>query len=230
MSSIPKCADSGTPTGIGASQTKMTRLLHIQASPRGANSASIAVTDAFVSAYLAIHPETTVDLLNLFEEDLPDYDAETIGAKYKGAVNQMMDAAEAVLWQKIRTLAERFQKADRIVLGVPMWNFAYPYKLKQLIDLACQRNMLFTFDGTDFGPMLSTPKALVVYTRGQTYAEHSATPASRFDHQTGFIDFWLEFIGVKKVLKVIVENTWSDELQARIEAGKAEAVELAKKF
>ena len=23
-----------------------------------------------------------------------------------------------------------------------MWNFAYPYKLKQLIDLACQRNML----------------------------------------------------------------------------------------
>jgi FMN-dependent NADH-azoreductase len=30
------------------------------------------------------------------------------------------------------------------VIGVPMWNFAYPYKLKQLIDLVAQRNLLFT--------------------------------------------------------------------------------------
>jgi FMN-dependent NADH-azoreductase len=37
------------------------------------------------------------------------------------------------------------------VLSVPMWNFAYPYKLKQLIDLVCQRNMLFTYDGTEYG-------------------------------------------------------------------------------
>jgi FMN-dependent NADH-azoreductase len=26
-----------------------------------------------------------------------------------------------------------------------MWNFAYPYKLKQPIDLVCQPNFLFTF-------------------------------------------------------------------------------------
>jgi len=59
-----------------------------------------------------------------------------------------MDPAEAAVWEKIQELALRFQQAARIVLGVPMWNFAYPYKLKQLIDLACQRNMLFTYDGT----------------------------------------------------------------------------------
>lgn len=208
----------------------MACLLNIQSSPRGATSASIAVADAFVAAYLAKHPDTAVDTLNVFEEDLPDYDAEAIGAKYKGAADKPMEAAEAELWEKIQSLAARFGKADRIVLGVPMWNFAYPYKLKQLIDLASQRNMLFTFDGTTFGPKLSTPKALVVYTRGQTFAEGSATPASKFDHQTGFIDFWLKFIGVKEVLKLVVENTWSDEAEARIEAGKAEAVAMAKGF
>jgi FMN-dependent NADH-azoreductase len=174
----------------------MTRLLNIQSSPRSANSASIAVTDAFVAAYLAIHPESIVDTLNLFEEELPEYDAEAIGAKYKGVGDQPMDRPERELWKKIEVLAERFQRADRIVLGVPMWNFAYPYKLKQLIDLACQRNMLFTFDGTSFGPALSVPRALVVYTRGQTYIEGSSTPASRFDYQTGCVDFWREFIGV----------------------------------
>ena len=40
-----------------------------------------------------------------------------------------------------------------------MWNFAYPYKLKQLIDLSSQRNMLFTFDGENYGPLLKTPWA-----------------------------------------------------------------------
>jgi FMN-dependent NADH-azoreductase len=60
--------------------------------------------------------------------------------------------------------------------------FAYPYKLKQLID-ACQRNMLFTYDGKKYGPLLKTLRAFVVYARGGTYAEESPTPASRFDHQ-----------------------------------------------
>ncbi len=208
----------------------MATLLNIQSSPRGGKSASIAVADAFLAAYLAEHPDTVVDTLNVFEENLPDYDAEAIGAKYKGAADQPMDEAEARLWDKIKKLAARFQKADRIVLGVPMWNFAYPYKLKQLIDLACQRNMLFTFDGKTFGPKLSVAKALVIYTQGQTYAEGSPTPASRFDHQTPFIDFWLEFVGVKEVQKLVVSNTWSDEAEVRIEAGKAKAVKLAKNF
>lgn len=208
----------------------MACLLNIQSSPRGAKSASIALADAFIEAYLVENPDATVDTLNVFEEDLPDYDAEAIGAKYKGASEESMDDAETALWDKIKQLAARFQKADRIVLGVPMWNFTYPYKLKQLIDLACQRNMLFTFDGTTFGPKLSTPKALVIYTQGQTYAEGSATPASHFDHQTPFIDFWLKFIGVREVQKLIVTNTWSDEAEARIQAGKAEAVKLAKGF
>lgn len=208
----------------------MPQLLNIQSSPRGSNSASIAVADAFIAAYLAEHPGTTVDTLNVFEEDLPDYDAEAIGAKYKGAAGQSMEGAEVELWDRIKELAARFQQADLIVLGVPMWNFAYPYKLKQLIDLACQRDMLFTFDGTTFGPKLSTSRAFVIYTQGQTYAEGSPTPASHFDHQTPFIDFWLEFIGVREVHKLIVANTWSHEAETRIEAGKAEAIKLVRDF
>lgn len=208
----------------------MIRLLNIQSSPRGSQSASVAIADAFLSAYFVAHPDTSVDTLNLFEEDLPDYDAEAIGAKYKGAAGQTMDPAEAALWDTIKALANRFQQADCIVMGVPMWNFAYPYKLKQLIDLASQRNLLFTFDGTQFGPKLSTPKALVIYTRGQSYAEGSVTPASTYDFQTGFIDFWLKFIGVQDVVSLIVENTWSGEAEQRIAVGKAEAKALAETF
>ena len=62
------------------------------------------------------------------------------------------------------------------VFVVPMWNFAYPYKLKQLIDLACQRNMLFPYDGIEYGPLLKTPRAFVVYARGGTYAKARRRP------------------------------------------------------
>jgi FMN-dependent NADH-azoreductase len=73
-------------------------------------------------------------------------------------------------------LVARFKRAGRIVLGVPIWNFAYPYKLKQLIDLVSQRSMLFTYDGGRFGPLLETPRAMVIYTRVQEYKEDLPTP------------------------------------------------------
>jgi len=209
------------------------RLLNIESSPRGSGSASIAVTSAFVEAYRQACPGVMVDTLNVWEEKLPDFDQEAIGAKYKGVYKQPMDQAETAVWDKIQELAVRFQQADRIVLGVPMWNFAYPYKLKQLIDLACQRNMLFTYDGNEYGPLLKTSRAFVVYARGGTYAEDSPTPASRFDHQQGYIDFWLKFIGVKEVHTLVVEGTtWrgKEKGEESIARGQAEAKKLAAVF
>ena len=102
-------------------------LLNIQSSPRGAKSASIAVSNAFLDAYRALHFDTTIDTLNGWEENLPDFDQKAIGAKYKGISKEPMDQAEVAIWVKIQELARRFQQAARIVLGVPMWNFAYPY-------------------------------------------------------------------------------------------------------
>jgi hypothetical protein len=39
--------------------------------------------------------------------------------------------------------------------------------------------MLFAYDGNEYGPLLKTPRAFVVYAQGRTYAEYSSTPASR---------------------------------------------------
>jgi FMN-dependent NADH-azoreductase len=209
------------------------RLLNIESSPRGSKSASIAVTNAFLETYRQVCPGVMVDTLNVWEEKLPDFDQEAIGAKYKGISKEPMDPAEGAIWEKIRELAARFRRADRIVLGVPMWNFAYPYKLKQLIDLACQRNMLFTYDGTEYGPLLKTRRAFVVYARGGTYSEDSPTPASRFDHQKEYVDFWLKFIGVKEVQTLVVEGTtWPgrEQREASIADGLEEARKLAADF
>jgi FMN-dependent NADH-azoreductase len=209
------------------------RLLNIESSPRGTRSASIAVTNAFQEAYREARPGVMVDTLNVWEEKLPEFDQQAIGAKYKGINKEPMDEDEAAVWKKILEMAARFQRADRLVLGVPMWNFAYPYKLKQLIDLACQRNMLFTYDGIEYGPLLKTTRAFVVYVRGGSFAEDSPTPASRFDHQKGYIDFWLKMIGVKEVRTLVVEDTsWHGKEKGKesLARGKEEARKLAVVF
>jgi FMN-dependent NADH-azoreductase len=205
-------------------------LLNIQSSPRGSKSISITATHAFVDAYRAAHPDVTIDNLNVWEEGLPEFDGEAIGAKYKGVAKEAMNEAESAIWGRIQSLAARFQAADLIVLGVPMWNFAYPYKLKQLIDLVCQRNFLFTFREGKFGPLLKTRNAVVIYSRGQTYAEHSPTPASLFDHQKSYIDFWLHFIGVEKTHSIVIENTWSDKEAETLAKGKSEAIRLVEQL
>ena len=84
-------------------------VLNIQSSPRGAKFASIAVTNAFLAAYKALHSDATIDTMNVWEEDLPDFDREAIGAKYKGINKEPMDRVEAAVWDKIQELARRFQ-------------------------------------------------------------------------------------------------------------------------
>jgi FMN-dependent NADH-azoreductase len=142
-----------------------------------------------------------------------------------------MTAAEVTAWKKIRELASRFQSADRIVIGVPMWNFSFPYKLKQLIDLSCQRNMLFTFDGKRYGPSLHIDKAFVVFVRGQSdEAGFETVPQPGFQYLSGYVEFWLRFIGVREVVTLAVEHTWDDRAIDMIDAGKRKATELARQF
>ena len=135
-------------------------ILNIVTSPRKEQSASTAVVNAFLSEYREHVRDVTIDGLDIWQEQLPEFDAEAIDAKYKGVSGETMTPVETATWEKIRELASRFQRADRIVLGVPMWNFSVPYKLKQLIDLSCQRNsqqcvhhcgLLFLRNVTAFG-------------------------------------------------------------------------------
>jgi FMN-dependent NADH-azoreductase len=60
----------------------MSRLLYIQASPRGERSESITVADAFVEAYKHKHPNDEVVTLNVFNASIPDFDGLTVQAKY----------------------------------------------------------------------------------------------------------------------------------------------------
>jgi len=174
-----------------------------------------------------------VDTLNVWHERLPEFDEEAIGAKYKAVKHETMTEAESNVWERIQSLIQRFQNADRIILGTPMWNFGLPYKLKQLIDLVAQRNYLFTYDGKQYGPLLHVEKAVAVYTRGSRYLEGTAIPPSRFDHQATYLNFWLQLVGVRDLRSVIVDNAWNrdrQESEVSLANGKATLERLVEWF
>ena len=206
-------------------------VLNIVTSPRKDQSASRILVDAFLHEYMKHADGIVVDTLDVWQEWLPEFDAQTINAKYKGVSGEPMTPAEVAAWEKIGELASRFQSADRIVMGVPMWNFSFPYKLKQLIDVTCQRNMLFTFDGKGYGPSLDIEKAFVAFVRGQSdEAGFETVPQPGFQHLSGYVEFWLRFIGVREVVTLALEHTWDGRAVEMIDAGKKKAAELAKQF
>jgi len=200
------------------------KLLEIQSSPRGDVSDSISLTRGFIEACKSDNTSIVVDTLSVWHEWLPEFDYQAIGAKYKAVNRETMTEAESKVWDRIQSLILRFQNADRIVLGTPMWNFGLPYKLKHLIDLVAQRNYLFTYDGKQYGPLLNVEKAVAVYTRGSRYLEGTPIPPS-FDHQSSYLDFWLRLIGVGDLRTVVVDNAWNrDRRESEVTLAKGRAM------
>jgi FMN-dependent NADH-azoreductase len=185
----------------------MTHILYIEASPRKKRGASIEIARATLSAWQATDNSVTVDELDVWSTDLPEFDGPIMEAKYAGLAGSPLTAEQAVAWAKIRALAARFLAADVLVLAVPLWNFSVPYKLKHLIDVVSQKDVLFTFDERGFGGLLQGRKALLICARGLDYSPGALTPAGSYDFQKPYVETWLRFIGITDIRTVVVEKT-----------------------
>ena len=184
----------------------MSRLLYIQASPRGQRSHSVAVTDAFIEAYEKKHPNDEIEILNVFDASIPDFDGLAVQAKYTILHGKSHSEAEQEVWKNVEQVIEQFTSADKYVLAVPMWNFSIPYRLKQYIDLLIQPGYTFSYSPEGgYQGLVSGKPMLVVYSRGGEYPPGSEAEA--VDLQTRYIELIFGFIGFKDIRSVVVEPT-----------------------
>ena len=91
----------------------MSKLLHIQVSPRIGRSASIAVAEHFVEVYRARHAGDTVETLNLWETELPEFNGAAIDAKYAIMHGQPHTPAQLEAWKAVVRIADHFKSADK---------------------------------------------------------------------------------------------------------------------
>lgn len=207
----------------------MTKLLFIQASPRGEQSTSIHVAQTYLDTLKAEDPALEVDVLPLWEADLPAFDGDKAAAKVNMLLGQKHNAVQKTAWEQIVEIASRFIAADRYLFAVPMWNGTIPYRLKQYIDIIHQPSLLWGLKPeTGYFGLLENKHATLVLTAG-AYADNRPSPAFGVDYQSTYLKSWLNQAGVMAIDEVRYQPTIvTPDPQGAFEQAKRSAMDLAR--
>lgn len=210
----------------------MATLLYVESSPRKDRSASIQIARAFVDEYLASHKSDEVDILDLWANEFPPFNGETINAKYSILHGDKPSEAQSRAWRPVEILIDNFKRADKYLISLPMWNFGIPYKLKHYIDILIQPGYTFSYTPEEGYKGLVTGKPVaLVYARGGAYK--AGSEAASFDLQKAYMDQVLGFIGFTDIRSIIAEPmlmSTPEEKKKIIEAAVQEARKIAKSF
>jgi FMN-dependent NADH-azoreductase len=182
----------------------MAKVLYIEASPRKDSSYSVAVARHFLSEYQKANPEDLIDLLDLWNEQLPSAGGDVAAAKYSILSKAPLAGSKQAAWDEVADVIARFKSADKYVLSVPMWNFSVPYVLKHYIDLIVQPGYTFTkgVDGKLVGLLTDRPM-ICITASGSKYEPGSLLQ----DFQRPYLEWVLGFIGFKNIQFIAIAPT-----------------------
>ena len=185
------------------------KINYIECSPRGERSHSSKIANQYIEQAKKNISDLNVRHKNVWDENLPEFNGETLNAKYSVLSGADPESKEVAAWSEVKEVFNTFADADHYVFSVPMWNFNIPYKLKHYIDVVTQPGMSWSFSPVDGYKGLMTDKtATVIYASGDGYSE--GTGFESFDIQKPYVNLWLTFLGFKKIDKVIIDRTLFD--------------------
>ncbi|SIR25964.1 FMN-dependent NADH-azoreductase [Pseudacidovorax sp. RU35E] len=193
------------------------KLLHIDSSVLGANSVSRLLTAEVVRDWVAAHPGTEVDYLDVVANAPAHFGPDALGVKVGAEATTDAQKQENAVSE---ALVRQFLAADVIVVGAPLYNFSIPSQLKAWIDRLAQPGRTFKY--TEKGPQgLATGKTvIVVSTRGGQYSTSEAGQAA--EHQESYLKVVFGFFGITDVRFVRAEGL------AMGESARAAALEAAR--
>jgi FMN-dependent NADH-azoreductase len=201
----------------------MKKILMIEVSPRGKDSASRAVADTLAARLASLYPSAKLIRRDLAAEPLPHLDETTLRATSTKDPAEMESLKAAA--RPSDRLTDELLESDLLVIATPMWNFGIPSVLKAWIDLVVRSGRTFQYaDGSVLGLAKDT-KAVLVLASGGVYSEG---PWRSWDFVEPYLRQILGFIGIVDVQTVRAEGMNIPELaiNAVAKANKAVA-ELA---
>jgi FMN-dependent NADH-azoreductase len=188
----------------------MKRLLHIDASPRGARSRSGVIGLSLSQALQTRLPGLEIETLNVFDADLPAFDRIAIEGRYGLLMGEPVPPEQEAAWAALREIAAHFLSFDSWLFTVPMWNFGLPYRLKHYIDLVTHPSLTFRNDALGNVEGLAAGRtAIIVAASAMPFG--SNPDIDGLDFQLSYLKTWLGFIGVTDIHAVRVAGTFGPE-------------------
>lgn len=165
------------------------KLLHIDSSVLGENSASRSMTAAIVTRLRAEHPGIEVTRRDLAAQTLPHF-------------TPVLAEGHPCVARNGEILDE-FLAADIVVIGAPMYNFTIPTQLKTWLDRVLIAGKTFRY--TENGPegLAGGKRVIIASSRGGIYSEG---PAVAVDFQETYLKHVFGVIGIRDVEFVRAEG------------------------
>ena len=172
------------------------KLLHIIATPRGADSRTLKISHVFIAAFKLKNPGCVVDEIDLSKEDLPPLTVKRVDGKYALLSGKELTGESKEAWKDIIKHIDRFLSADMYLISTPMWNFGIPYMLKHYIDVILQPKYLFRYTEKGVEGLVKEKRMVVISSRGGDY---SGEPMIKLDLQEPYLRAIFGLAGVTDI-------------------------------
>ena len=199
------------------------KLLQVDASVLAPHSVSRRLTQDITAAWLAAHPATVVETLDLVADPVPHLGPDALASR---AGNDPLTLSDAQ--RREDTLSERlltqFLEADVVVVGAPMYNFSIPSQLKAWIDRLAQAGRTFKYTEHGAVGLAGGKTVFIASSRGGVYSgDNPALQA--LEHQESYLRAVFGFFGITDLRIVRAEGLAMGDLQ-RTEALASAAADI----
>ncbi len=209
------------------------QLLHIDSAITGDQSVSRQLTARTVAAWVAAHPGTQVQHLDLVAQAPAHFTMDAMAPRtgQTEGLSETQRRENAVSEQ----LVSQFLAADVVVVGAPFYNFGIPTQLKAWIDRIAQPGRTFTYTATGPQGLAKGKTVIVASSRGGVYSTSDAGRA--MEHQESYLQTVFAFFGITDVRFVRAEgvamgpdakskalDSADSDIQAHVAQSRQEAV------
>ncbi|NIJ35854.1 FMN-dependent NADH-azoreductase [Sphingopyxis panaciterrae] len=193
-------------------------VLHISGSPKGERSDSRKLAARFLERYRVRHPSHDIRHVDVFDGRAnPGFGAVHAFHKLAPLFGEPQTAEGKRAWVATERLIGDFDRADKILLSCPMWNYSVPWAMKRYLDNLMQPGRTFGFDAETrqhIGLLRDRPVQLIL-TRSSTDED------DRTDFQLPYLRHVFEAMGLAdiRVLSACA-TTWrsAEDRQAYIDS------------
>lgn len=180
------------------------KLLHVDSSIQGTNSASRLVTAAIVAKLQRVIPNLDIHYRDLVAMPMPHLTLAHLPHDHPlSRVDALLDhdgSAQLISKQVL----DEFLQSDVVVIGVPMYNFSIPSQLKAWIDRIVIPGRTFHYAEGRAQGLVGDKRVILAVTRGGSYEPPALTAA--FEYAQSYLRSIFTFIGISHPVVIVAEG------------------------